>query len=491
MKRLYTFTFVLITHLSFGQAITLTPRPAEGGGVILATGVYLNPIVSPPSPNVPAGGQGTRLMWIPSLSAFRAGTVRTNQWDLNNVGAFSTATGFSTIASGYTSTAMGYDTRASGESSIATGVNTTASGTTSTAMGFGTISSGGYSTALGYSTRATQTYSTAMGNQTVAGGEYSTAIGVSTQAIGLSSTAMGYASMANGDYSTAIGSGTIAGGNRSTAMGYVTSAKAFGSTAIGIQNNVTGYFPDGNQPDPINRIFEIGNGTILPAVYSNALTIYQNARTVINDVNVTDAMFRIKHNSSTNDSHVVLYEDSNDFGRLTFKNGITDNFWTVAAYPQPTAAASIFNLFFSGTGVNAMSLTGNGNTTFLGCVTASNLTCPSDIRYKKNIQPLSNSLQNIQKMQGVRYDWKREEFAEKNFSQESQIGFIAQEIETVFPEMVLTDEKGYKSVDYARITPVLVEAIKELNQKNKNLESRLDKIEALLSVRNENVSTGK
>jgi hypothetical protein len=93
------------------------------------------------------------------------------------------------------------------------------------------------------------------------------------------------------------------------------------------------------------------------------------------------------------------------------------------------------------------------------------------------------------KISGVRYDWKQEEFPEKHFSDKNQIGFIAQEIEKIFPEMVFTDEKGFKSVDYARLTPVLVEAIKELNVKNEKLESknqklenRLEKIEAILSL---------
>jgi chaperonin cofactor prefoldin len=73
-------------------------------------------------------------------------------------------------------------------------------------------------------------------------------------------------------------------------------------------------------------------------------------------------------------------------------------------------------------------------------------------------------------------------------SQDRQIGFLAQEIEKTFPEMVLTDAKGYKSVDYARLTPVLVEAIKELKtlndqlkDKNEKLESNAQKIEARLN----------
>jgi Chaperone of endosialidase len=129
--------------------------------------------------------------------------------------------------------------------------------------------------------------------------------------------------------------------------------------------------------------------------------------------------------------------------------------------------------------------------TFTSTVCASNISCPSDLRYKKNIIPIENSLPNILKINGVRYDWKQNEFPEKQFSGKNQIGFIAQEIEKIFPEMVLTDENGFKSVDYARLTPVLVEAIKELNSRNEKLEinnqkleSRLNKIEALLSVSN-------
>jgi hypothetical protein len=359
-------------------------------------------------------------MWIPSLSAFRAGTSSgCCDWNRSNIGAYSFAAGLNTHASGFGSTAMG-------EAAQATNYHT---------------------------------------------------------------TAFGYYSVANNAYATAAGIATMASGKASTALGQGTIAKAYASTAIGAYNNDFLYFPDANFHAPGNRIFEIGNG--YNGMPSNALTVYRTARTVINDVTVTDAMFRIRHNSNAEDSHIVLYENENDYARISFKNNGSAAFWTLAGSPQATAGGSNFIIRYSGSFMDVMSLNGEGNVTFAGCVTASNLTCPSDIRYKKNIQPLSNSLQSIQKMQGVRYDWKREEFPEKNFSQESQIGFIAQEIETVFPEMVITDEKGYKSVDYARLTPVLVEAIKELSLKNKNLESRLDKIEALLSARNENVSTGK
>jgi len=75
--------------------------------------------------------------------------------------------------------------------------------------------------------------------------------------------------------------------------------------------------------------------------------------------------------------------------------------------------------------------------------------------------PIQNALDNVLKMQGVTYYWKVDEYPNKHFPEGEQVGFIAQEIEKVYPQVVLTDKDGYKSVDYSKLTPVLVEAIKE------------------------------
>jgi Head domain of trimeric autotransporter adhesin/Chaperone of endosialidase len=100
-------------------------------------------------PTAPVSGAGTRMMWIPSRSAFRVGTVTGSLWDANNIGLYSFASGYDTKASGPASTAMGFFTSASGVISIAMGSATTASGFYSTAMGNGTTASGDYSTAMG------------------------------------------------------------------------------------------------------------------------------------------------------------------------------------------------------------------------------------------------------------------------------------------------------------------------------------------------------
>ena len=110
----------------------------------------------------------------------------------------------------------------------------------------------------------------------------------------------------------------------------------------------------------------------------------------------------------------------------------------------------------------------SGNVTVEGDINASGLitasqavTCSSDERFKKDIVTLSNALNNVMKISGVTYFWKVNEFPDRNFNDKKQIGFIAQKLEKVYPEMVFTDKDGYKSVDYAKLTAVLVEAMKE------------------------------
>lgn len=91
---------------------------------------------------------------------------------------------------------------------------------------------------------------------------------------------------------------------------------------------------------------------------------------------------------------------------------------------------------------------------------------PSDKRYKENIKPIQNILPKINKLVAIYYDWKKQDFPDKDFPDKRQVGFIAQEMEEIFPELVYTDKRGYKSVAYSKITPILLQAIKELQLQN-------------------------
>ena len=65
----------------------------------------------------------------------------------------------------------------------------------------------------------------------------------------------------------------------------------------------------------------------------------------------------------------------------------------------------------------------------------------------------------------MRYSWRKEEYPERNFDDRVQLGFIAQEIEKILPEVVDTDTNGWKSVQYTQIVALLVEASKSLSKK--------------------------
>jgi Head domain of trimeric autotransporter adhesin len=92
--------------------------------------------------------------------------------------------------------------------------------------------------------------------------------------IGIYSTALGYGTMANATGTTAIGYQSTASGVYSTAMGYQTNSKALGSFVIGNNNDITDN-PDPNNPLPLDRIFQIGNGDF-SSVRTNALTVLRN-----------------------------------------------------------------------------------------------------------------------------------------------------------------------------------------------------------------------
>jgi trimeric autotransporter adhesin len=193
-------------------------------------------------PVAPVNGSGTRLMWIPSRSAFRVGTVigDVKSWDADSIGLFSFASGINTKAKGYSSTAMGYFSTASGSYSTAMGIGSVASGYASTAMGSFTTASGFYSTALGIETYASGPYSTAMGHNTQASGSRSTSVGHNTTASGSTSTAMGHNTTASASHSTAMGSTTSASGPYAVSMGFLSSASGQNSTSLGYANSATG-----------------------------------------------------------------------------------------------------------------------------------------------------------------------------------------------------------------------------------------------------------
>jgi hypothetical protein len=92
----------------------------------------------------------------------------------------------------------------------------------------------------------------------------------------------------------------------------------------------------------------------------------------------------------------------------------------------------------------------------------------SDIRLKENVVPIQEPLEKVNSLSGNTFEWnnKSEKFGT------SDIGLIAQEVQEIFPCAVREKENGYLKVNYAKIIPLLVQCIKELNTKVQVLESK-------------------
>lgn len=139
--------------------------------------------------SIPISGPGTRLIWYPGKAAFRVGSVSGDQWNDQNVGRGSMATGENTTARGEYSLAMGFASTASGYASAAVGALNTASGD----------------------------YATALGLASVAGGQGSLAVGEGTSALGAGSVALGYRARAQYD-------GSFVFADRSSGTAFASSA---------------------------------------------------------------------------------------------------------------------------------------------------------------------------------------------------------------------------------------------------------------------------
>ena len=104
----------------------------------------------------------------------------------------------------------------------------------------------------------------------------------------------------------------------------------------------------------------------------------------------------------------------------------------------------------------------------------------SDVRYKTNIKTIDSSLTKVLSMRGVVYEWLDSEFPEMSFGKGGQIGVIAQEVEDIFPELVFTNEDGYKAVAYDKLSAVLIEATKEQQKIISDQEDRIAKLEGMM-----------
>ncbi|MBI3459259.1 tail fiber domain-containing protein [Candidatus Azambacteria bacterium] len=229
-----------------------------------------------------------------------------------------------------------------------------------------------------------------------------------------------------GDYSIAMGRSNKASGENSTSIGYITRASGSSSTAMGYNTTASG-----------NTSTAMGYRIDVSGTHSFGI----NTRESITAPDVSDPYsFNVYYGKLNDEKSFRLQSDGN---------------------------AVIYN--DSG---SAIWSTGTGST----------------IRLKENVYSIDNALDKVLKLRGVYFDWKPGHVNAWT-NKTKDIGFIAEEVGKILPEIVSYEKNGVDAVslDYSKLGPVLVEAVKEqqkqieeLTKKNTDYETRLKKLEGTI-----------
>lgn len=427
---------------------------------------------------IPMSGSGTRAMWYPFKGGIRAGGVDGVQWDDANFGFYSAAFGSNSIASATYSFAAGGNTSATNIGAFAVGVNSVASGYSANALGYNSKAYGNYSSSIGFNT-------TSLGfGSTVVGVFNDSLIGSSQTSV---STATPLFVVGNGDNASTKNSALAVQKNGKVYIdpsnkndGVVTgNSLAFGTYNVSGEGIASKRTPTGNQ-----------YGLDLYTNFTPRISIMNNGNV---GISTTTPVTRLDITGGNN------WDLSNTEGDVRIGNSTYRLKFGVALGGGGAGAATImqyganggFNALTLGSqGIGIMTLFGSTGNVGIGTTNASErLTVAgnicatgfigscSDIRYKTNILPVSHALSSLLAIHGIYYNWKQE-YKDKGFTDARQIGFSAQEVEQQFPEMVMTDKAGYKAVDYSRMAPVIVEAIKEQQQQIQEQQKEIDQMKA-------------
>lgn len=172
-----------------------------------------------------------------------------------------------------------------------------------------------------------------------------------------------------------------------------------------------------------------------------------------------------------------------DQAQISTNNFGTNNAHGLSFYYKPSAGGSLTEgLRLDSGGRLGIGVSGplerlhvSGNIIATGDITAF---YSSDIRLKKDIEPISEPIKKLMEISGVTYKWNEEYLKDKEvdgyFVRETEVGVIAQEVEKVLPEVVATRENGYKAVRYEKLVALLIEAVKDQQHQIDELKARLE-----------------
>ena len=253
------------------------------------------------------------------------------------------------------------------------------------------------------------------------------AVGYGTQATGHVAFSAGQGTTASGHYSTAMGYDTTASGLLSTAMGYNTTASGYSSTALGSRTNASGDYSTAsgwNSTASGDMSTTMGRFTTASDYASLVIGQYNSS-----GFSATDA-----NNYSPSNTAFVIGNGINDSNR-----------------------SDAFKVMFNGDATVSNDLTVSGD-----------VNVSSDARLKANIASLGSTIAKLLLIDGKSYTMKKDG--------KQKIGLLAQDVQKVFPELVTKDDNEMLAVNYQGLVPVLINALKEQDDKISRLENLVKKL---------------
>ena len=252
-----------------------------------------------------------------------------------------------------------------------------------------------------------------------------------------------------------------AGNNISNASGDLT-LDVVGSIILDADNNAEISFQDGGTE--IGKIFSSSSDFAFEAGVQDKDIIFRG-----NDGGTAITPFKLDMSSGGRAlffSDLLALETAGQYLQMA---GSGNTYWAIGSTggnnPPGTASTTLaFHHYDGSNWNNEVEFDSAGN-----IVADGNITAYSDERLKDNIETIENGLDKVTQLRGVSY----------SKDNKKSIGVIAQEVEKVLPEVVITGntEDKFKSVDYGRLTAVLIEAIKEQQEQIETLTAKVKKLE--------------
>jgi Chaperone of endosialidase/YadA head domain repeat (2 copies) len=403
------------------------------------------------------------------------------------------------------------------EQGVLIGSNVTAGISSGVAVGKGATASGTYSTAIGsgpgafLGAQATYTNSIAIGRQSYSTGPGTVSIGVSCISTGQQGIGMGVGAQARQNNSIAIGTsancptggannlGIAIGfqansqGNQGIAIGYMANTTSPQGIAIGESASNGAFFgvaigrdavTTGQSSVAIGRQSKAGGNFTISIGYNSLYSSTGNYNIAIGRNTLSSLTTGIRNVSiGENGGNTVTTGSFNTvIGSRSDVTGIAASGQTAIGHEAVCQADNSVAIgHYAGTGTVGI---GSFHTVLLNIgmnvavhqnATTGELTrATSSIRYKENVKPLDSAINKIFDMNPVTFNYKPEHSTDK----ESHLGFIAEEMNEIYPEAVYKDSEGNpEGIHYETLTSVLIKALQEAVQNIKSLEQRVSSLE--------------